>query len=90
MRTPRTKTLFIVAAGLFVVAAVWIPNYYPAPIPVLNPDGLRLVKPDGTPIVHHDMTEFYKYNTPAFIFFGCSICLFIWWLLRVFSTRRTS
>jgi hypothetical protein len=90
MHMPRTKTLFFLAAGLLLVAAVWILNSYPAPIPALNSDGLRLVKLDGTPVVHRDMTEFYKFSTPAFIFLGCSICLFIWWLLRVFSTRRTS
>ena len=45
--------------GLFLLAAVWISNYYPAPIPVIGPDGSPLLKPDGSPVVHRDMTEFY-------------------------------
>jgi hypothetical protein len=83
MRTPKTKTIFWLAVGLLVLSAVWIPNYYPAPIPVLASDGAPLLKPDGSPVVHRDMREIYRYNTPAFIFLGCSICLFGWWLVRV-------
>ena len=83
MRTPKTKTLLWLAVGLLVLCAVWIPNYYPAPIPVLGSDGTPLLKPDGSPVVHRDMTEFYRYNRPAFILLVCSICLFGWWLVRV-------
>jgi hypothetical protein len=32
MRTPKTKTLLIVAAVLFGLAAISIPTFYPAPI----------------------------------------------------------
>ena len=89
MRAPKTKAIFWLAVGLFVLCAVWIPNYYPAPVPLLAADGSLLLRPDGSPVVHRDMTEFYRYNTPAFILLGCSICLFVWWLVRVLYERRS-
>ncbi len=98
MRAPKTTTLFWLAAVLFLLCAVSIPNYYPAPIPVLGPDGSPLLKPDGKPVVHRDMTAYYRYITPGLIFLASGVCLFFWWLIRVarqlygrfFGERRTS
>src|SRR5947208_34567 len=84
MHAPKTKTLVWLSLVLFFVGAASIPNYYPAPFPVLASDGSPLLNPDGSPVDHRDMTEYYRYNTPAFIFLGCSVCLFGWWLVRVF------
>jgi hypothetical protein len=88
MRTPKTRTLFFLAAGLLLLAAVSVPTYYPGPTPVLRPDGSPLLKPDGTPVVHRDMAELYRLYTPAFIFIGCSVCMFTWWLVRVLRFLR--
>jgi len=93
MRTPSTKSLLIVAALLFVLAAISIPTFYPAPVPVLGPDGFPLLKPDGRPIAHRDMTQYYRYNAGAFAMLAGSLCMFVWWLVRVlrlFYGRRTS
>jgi hypothetical protein len=83
VRTPKTNTILALAAVMFVLALISTPTFYPAPVPVLGPDGSPLLKPDGSPVVHRDMTEFYRYNMPAFIFLGCSVCLVVWWLIRV-------
>ena len=83
MHAPKTRTIFILAVVLFLLAAISIPMFYPAPVAVLGPDGSPLFEPDGKPVVHRDMNEFYRLNTPAFIFLAGSGCLFIWWLQRV-------
>ena len=83
MRAPQSKTLFFLAVGLFVLTTISIPGYYPAPVPVLAPDGSTLLGPDGKPIVHRDMASFYRYMMPGFIFLTGSVCLFGWWLIRV-------
>ncbi len=83
MRAPRTLTIFITAVGLVLLAAVWIPNHYPAPIPVLAPDGSRVIGPDGVPVVHRDMDSYYRLVWPGLVCFAASVCLFGWWLVRV-------
>ena len=93
MRAPRTKTLLIIAVVLLALAAISIPTFYPAPVPVLGPDGSSVLKPDGSPVVYRDMTQYYRYNAPAFAMIAGSLCMFVWWLvrmLRLFYGRWTS
>lgn len=83
MRAPQTKTLFFVAVGFFVLTAISISNYYPAPVPVLAADGSPLLGPDGKAVVHHDMASYYRYMLPGLIALSGTFCFFVWWLLRI-------
>jgi len=98
MRAPRTLTIFITAIGLALLAAVWIPNYFPAPVPVVAADGSPVIGPDGRPLVHRDMASYYRLVWPGLVCVAASFCLFGWWLVRVlrrlyesvFISKRTS
>ncbi len=83
MRTPQTTSLFCLAAFLFILGSISTPPFYPAPIPAYSPDGSPLLKLDGTPVVHRDMAQLYKYMAPGLVCLASSICMFIWWLLRI-------
>ena len=82
MRAPRTITIFWLAVGLAILGAVSIPNYYPAPVTVLGPDGAPLLGANGKAVVHREMGSYYRYVLPGLLCFAGSICLLGWCLLR--------
>ena len=84
MSAPQTKTLFFLTVGLSILTTISIAPNYPAPFPVLAPDGKPLLGPDGKPLVHRDMASFYRDRIPAFMFLAGSLCFLGWWLVRVF------
>ena len=97
MRAPKTTTLLVLAAVLFIVGEVLMTGYYPALEPVLGPDGSPLIGVDGRAMMGRDMASYYRVNAPQFALIGCSACLFVWWSARVskllyasFAQRRTS
>ncbi len=63
-----------------------MPFWYPAPIPVIAPDGSVMHGPDGRVLVHRDMTEFNQAMIPAELAFMCmTVCA--GWLLARFLRR---
>ena len=84
MRAPQTKTPFFPAVGLFILTTMSIAPNYPAPLPVLAPDGKPLLGADGRPVVHRDMASFYRDMVPAFMFLAGGLCFLGWWLVRMF------
>jgi len=87
MRWPKTKTIFLLAGALFLVAGIIMPNWYPPPIPVLGSDGNPLLKPNGSPVIHRDMTQFDRDALPGIISFVASVLLFGWGLVRLVKRR---
>jgi hypothetical protein len=84
MRAPTTKTLIVLLVVCSFGAAVVIPTYYPAPMPVLGPDGLPVHAADGKILVHRDMANFFRMMIPGWIFMSfCAACI-IWLLVRFF------
>jgi hypothetical protein len=87
MRSPKTRTIFLLAAALFFLAAITSTTFYPAPIPVHNSDGTPRLKPDGKPVVYRDMNKFWRYNAPSYIFEASSVGFFVWWVIRIVRMR---
>jgi len=83
MRAPKTMRLFVLAVVLLIGSGALVSGYYPAPKPVLGPDGSPLIGADGKPVVYRDMANYYRLNAPAYALMGCSAFLFGWWLIRV-------
>ncbi len=84
MRAPKTSTLLWLAGGFLLLAAISVPNYYPAPIPVLGADGAPLLGPDGNPVVHRDMASFHRMMLPGYASIVCFFVSVLWLLARVF------
>ena len=82
MRTPTTKTLVIIFVVCFIGAAVSIPTYYPAPLPVLGPNGLPVYGADGKILVHRDMADFYRMMIPGWVFLSSGAICVIWLFVR--------
>jgi len=82
MKTPATKILVVLVVISFVGAAVTIPDYYPAPIPVLDSNGSPLHGVDGKILVHRDMASFYKMMIPGWTFLLCGAISLVWLFVR--------
>ena len=83
MSAPTTKTLIVLLGVCFVGAAVVIPDYYPAPMPVLGSDGLPVHGADGKILVHRDMASFYRMMIPGWIFLSFGAVTLIWLFVRL-------
>jgi len=83
MVSPKTTTLFILAIALLFLACISIPSFHLVPVPRYNPKGTQPLDENGMPMMNYDIDQYYHYNIFAFIFLGCSVCFFLWWLIRI-------
>ena len=84
MHAPKTTTLLWLAGAFFLLSAISVPNYYPAPVPVLGADGAPLLGADGKPLLHRDMASFHRMMLPGYVSIACFFISFLWVLARVF------
>src|ERR1043165_712929 len=84
MRAPKTTTLLWLAGGFFLLSAISVPNYYPAPVPVLGADGAPLLAADGKPLLQRDMASFHRMMLPGYVSIACFFISFLWLMARVF------
>jgi hypothetical protein len=82
VRTPSTKALILLAILSYLGCAVLMPFWYPAPYPVLAPDGSVRHGPDGKVLVYRDMTEFNRQALLPEILFFVSLACLIWLFAR--------
>jgi hypothetical protein len=83
MRTPKTTTLLWLAGGFFLLAAISVPTYYPAPLPVLGADGSPVLGAGGKPLLHRDMASFHRMLLPGYVSIFCFFISSAWLLVRV-------
>ena len=86
MKAPTNTELIVAALVLFLLGGMAISDYYPAPHPVVSPDGSVMHGADGKILYHRDMTRYYQMMIPTYVLFSLgAVCVF--WLLVRFVRR---
>ena len=83
MRSPKTITIFLLAFGLWLFGGLFITSYYPAPFPVLGPDGSPKLDRDGEPLLQRDMARYFRENRAGIMLEVSSFGLLGWCMIRV-------